>query len=325
MLSGTLAKQFEPREMEIQLAPLTEHASAELILDEVVGLDPAEQQLHFAHRESLHFDAISIGVGSMPAGWNDFDSEALVPIKPMQTFIDRLETRLDQVGNSPRCVIVGGGVAGVEIALCLHSRLVADQRRDSASIAIATSGGEIVDGMSSKSRAQLEKLLADRSIKLLTEFDVSNVASDSVEDASGNSKPADVVIWATGAAAPPILSKLGLPTDERGFLATKSDLRTTPEHPIFALGDSGTVESDPAPKAGVYTVRQAPVPWHNLRATFDDSLSVKEFHPQDDFLKIMNTGEGKALLEYNRWTFHARWCWWLKCWIDKSFVAKYQH
>lgn len=51
---------------------------------------------------------------------------------------------------------------------------------------------------------------------------------------------------------------------------------------------------------------------------------MNEFHAQDDFLKIMNTGEGKALLEYRRWTFHARWRWWLKCWIDKSFVSKYQ-
>lgn len=107
MLPGTLAKQFQPGEMEIQLAPFAERTGAELILDEVVGLDPVEQQLHFFNRDSLHFDALSIGVGSMPAGWNEFDSESLVPIKPMQTFIDRLEKGLEQVGDSPRCVIVG--------------------------------------------------------------------------------------------------------------------------------------------------------------------------------------------------------------------------
>lgn len=112
--------------------------------------------------------------------------------------------------------------------------------------------------------------MADRSIELLTGFEVNNVASKFVENASGNSQPADVVIWATGAAAPPILSKLGLPTDVRGFLATTPALRTTADLPIFAVGDSGTIESDPAPKAGVYAVRQAPVLWHNLRATFDE-------------------------------------------------------
>ena len=51
---------------------------------------------------------------------------------------------------------------------------------------------------------------------------------------------------------------------------------------------------------------------------------MKEFIPQQDFLKILNTGQGKALLEYHGWTFHARWCWWLKRWIDKSFVRQYQ-
>lgn len=109
MLPGTLAKQFAPSEMEIELAPLAKRAGAELILGDVVGLDIDKQTLTFASRESLHFDALSIGVGSMPIGWSDFDSPALVPIKPMQTFVDRLEERLELCGPSARCVVVGGG------------------------------------------------------------------------------------------------------------------------------------------------------------------------------------------------------------------------
>lgn len=324
MLPGTLAKQFASNEMEIELAPLAQRAAAELILGDVVGLDVDRQTLKFANREPLHYDTLSIGVGSMPAGWDEFDSPALIPIKPMQTFVDRLEKRLELCGTSARCVVVGGGVAGVEIALCLRARLSSPSSRKSHSISIVTSGDEIAGGMCQRSQRRLLHLLNERSIEVVKGFRVTQVEESAIADAEGKWQAADVVIWATGAVPPPILTQFGLPTDERGFLTTTSTLLTTAGYPIFVVGDSGTIESDPAPKAGVTAVRQAPVLWHNLQATFDTSRSMKAFHPQADFLKIVNTGDGKALLEYHGWTFHARWCWRLKCWIDRSFVRKYQ-
>ena len=75
--------------MEIDLEALCLSAGAELMLAEVNGLDTATSTLHFANAESLHFDVLSIGVGSMPAGWRDMQSESLVPIKPMYMFLDR--------------------------------------------------------------------------------------------------------------------------------------------------------------------------------------------------------------------------------------------
>ncbi|MCA9160326.1 MAG: FAD-dependent oxidoreductase, partial [Planctomycetales bacterium] len=251
MLPGRLAKQFAPSEMEIELAPLAQRAAAELILGDVVGLDVDKQELKFANREPLHYDTLSIGVGSMPDGWKDFDSPALVPIKPMQTFVDRLEKRLELCGPSARCVVVGGGVAGVEIALCLRARLSTPASPKSHSISIVTSGDEIAGGMCQRSQRSLSHLLIERSIEVVKRFRVTKVGESSIADAEGKCQAADVVIWATGAVPPPILTKLGLPTNERGFLTTTSTLLTTAGYPIFVVGDSGTIESDPAPKAGV--------------------------------------------------------------------------
>jgi len=120
-----------------------------------------------------------------------------------------------------------------------------------------------------------------------------------------------------------VLAKLSLPTDERGFIATESTLKTTAGWPIFAVGDSGTTIADPAPKAGVYAVRQAPVLWNNLRAALSGSELIP-YVPQRDFLKLLNTGDGKALLQYKSLTFYGRWCWWLKVFIDRRFVKQFQ-
>jgi selenide,water dikinase len=326
MLPGTLANQFSREQMQINLPPLMQRAGAELVLDEVTGLDPLGQTLQFANREPLKFDVLSVGVGSMPAAWNQFQSRAMVPIKPMQTFIDRLDGRVDAMVNRhkvPRITVVGGGVAGLEIAFCLQTRVRARYPGSAVNLQVVTGGNQIADGMAARSVRRLRRILSQRSIEVVNGFRVVDGTDDSIVNAGGSHLKTDCVIWATGAAAPPVLGKLNLPTDDRGFLATDRSLQTTAGYPIFAVGDSGTVIRDPAPKAGVYAVRQTPILWHNLKAVIEGQ-PLRDYQPQKGFLKLVNTGDGKALLEYGRFTFHRRWCWRLKSWIDTRFISEYQ-
>lgn len=327
MLPGTLAGQFTQQEMQIDLRPLARRASAELQLAEVTGLDTEQQLLLFADAEPMHFDVLSIGIGSQPAGCGAVQSETLVPIKPMQTFLQRLDQRLapalDRSQDSFSVIVVGGGVAGVEIALCLHARLANLGLEDRVGIKIITGGDEIADGLRSRSIRLLRKLLARRGIAVQTNSRVVDVVDQTVLTENGNSLPADCVVWATGATGPPLLSELGLPTDQRGFLQIRSTLQTTADLPIFAVGDSGTMTESPSPKAGVYAVRQAPILWKNLLATLKQQ-PLTEFAPQTDFLKILNTGQGQALLEYKWLSVHASWCMRLKTSIDKRFITPYQ-
>jgi len=334
MLPGTLGRQFRREEMRIELAPLVAAAGAELLLGDTTGLDLHRGEIQIAEHAPVRFDVLSIGVGSMPAGWQQqMDSPLVVPIKPMQTFLERLDAHLQQVfdraeSSSPtehpvRIAIVGGGVAGVEITLCLQQQIGQRRVDHPWSIEIFTSRDQVADGMHGRSVQRLTQILADRDISVHFRHRVSGVGSTGIRTEDGRYYPADCVIWATGATAPPVLGKLGLETDERGFVATTNTLQSLTDPRIFAVGDSGTIVTSPAPKAGVYAVRQCPILWHNLRALID-GRPLRTYQPQGDFLKIINTGDDKALLEYKWLTFHARWCWQLKTWIDKSFVAKFQ-
>jgi NADH dehydrogenase FAD-containing subunit len=331
MLPGTLAGQFRVKEMEIDLEALCLSADAELMLAEVNGLDTETSTLHFANAQSLHFDVLSIGVGSMPAGWVDMQSESLVPIKPMSTFLNRLDGRLRQSIRSRaphessllRISVVGGGVASIEIALCLQNRLRDQFKEESATIQILTAASEIASELRPRSIRRIRQILGKRGIAIVTNTRVTKVSDRTLVAFDGTQYQADCVIWATGAVPPPLLGKLSLPTDERGFIATESTLRTIANWPIFAVGDSGTVIDDPAPKAGVYAVRQSPILWHNLQAVLSGGKLIR-FVPQRDFLKLLNTGDGKALLQYKSLTFYGRWCWWLKTYIDKRFVKRFQ-
>ncbi|MCA9136621.1 MAG: FAD-dependent oxidoreductase [Planctomycetales bacterium] len=328
MLPGTLGRQFRDDEMRIDLKGLVDRAGAELVIAETSGLDLEGGELHFSDRPPLRFDALSIGVGSMPAGWQQHSgSPLMVPIKPMQTFLHRLDEHLRSATTEPasplRVAIVGGGVSSVEIALCLQQRIKKGQDPFSPLTVQIFTSGRIAEGMRAASVRRIEKLLASRQIDVYSGQRVVGVGDRELETEDGNRHGADCVIWATGAVAPPVLRTLGLQTDGRGFIATGKTLQSLTDDRIFAVGDSGTVMESPSPKAGVYAVRQCPILWHNLRAFFNHS-PMRSFEPQSDFLKLLNTGDGKALIEYGWLTAHARWCWRLKTWIDKRFVGEFQ-
>src|SRR5262249_50697251 len=133
MLPGVLAGQYPPQAMEIDLVRLCAAAGARLILGSVVGVDRQRHEVLFDDRPPLPFDVLSIGIGSVPTheGLQAADN-TLLPIKPMQTFLARLEERLKseaafqpatEGSKNLNVVVVGGGVGGIEIAFCLPRRL----------------------------------------------------------------------------------------------------------------------------------------------------------------------------------------------------------
>ncbi len=319
MLPGLLAGQFEFDELSIDLDRLCSRAGAQLVIAKTTGLDLPNGLLLFADREPIYFDVLSIGVGSMPIGWQQHSSSPLVvAIKPMQTFAERLRAHLLARPSQPRIAIVGGGVASVEVALCVQRSPMEPTQQ--FALDIFTASPHVADGMTQRSVRSIERVLDRRDIAVHSQQSVTEVNTQALVTDGGRLHESDCVIWATGAAPPPVIASLGLQADARGFIATHATLQSLSDTCVFAVGDAGTVSEHPAPKAGVIAVRQGPILWHNIRALLTDR-PLKSFQPQRDFLKILNTGDGRALLEYGCLTIHARWCWHLKTWIDKRFIA----
>jgi selenide,water dikinase len=329
MLPGVLAGQYEPEAMQIDLVRLCAAAGARLILDDVVGLDREGRMLLFANRPPLRFDALSIGIGSVPSreGLEAAD-DTLLPIKPMQTFLPRLEERLrasaaELNGQPLKIVIVGGGVGGVEIAFCLPPRLARVLGQTPHQITIVEAGPQVGSGLSSLTSTELSKQLATRKIRVLTGCRVTHIANRHVWLSDGGFVPADIVLWATSAAPPPILAAFDLPKDQRGFLLTEPTLECANVSGIFAVGDSGTIRGPVASKAGVYAVREGPILWKNVRRTLRGQ-KLLAYQPQRRFLKLLNTGDGAAIGEYGGHFFRGHLMWWLKDRIDRKFMAMYQ-
>lgn len=326
MLPGTMAGQFPLNEMEIDLQSLAARAGAKLILADVASVNLNSRMLTFADGNLQSFDVLSIGAGSIPAGIPNTEAESLIPVKPMQLFLQRLDERIkflvQKPVRNPQITVIGGGVASIEIALCLRTRLQIHFPTVNFGIRILTSGDEIAPEVSKSSIRKVRRILHLRGVEVQTNSRVTEVLDSGITINGVERQSADCVIWSTGATGPPVLARLGLPLDENGFLVTTPTLQSVADPTVFAVGDSGSVAGTPFPKAGVYAVRQSPVLWHNLKSLLIGG-AMKSFTPQRSFLKLLNTGDGRAILIYRSLTIHARWCWILKTWIDRRFVRRF--
>jgi selenide,water dikinase len=340
MLPGVLSGQYPPERMEIDLVRLCAAAGARLIVDEVSGLDVPQRKLLFGDRTPVPFDVLSIGIGSIPQ-FNrvEVEADSVLTIKPMQTFLARLTDRLQLIAtrlaatrqgsaatsDAPlRIAIVGGGAGGVEVAFCIPHHVRRILRDVPLQIALIHSGETLVPGALPRTSRVVERELQSRGVEVHLGRSVTRVTATGVTLDDGRQFPADLVIWATGAAPPPLLAALDLPKDGRGFLLTRPTLQTTADAPIFIVGDTGTRHSNPTAKAGVYAVRQGPVLWENLHNQLVGRPLIP-YEPQPNFLKLLNTGDGRAIGEYKGVTLHNAWLWRLKDWIDGRFMDKYQN
>lgn len=137
-----------------------------------------------------------------------------VPIKPMQTFLARLAQRLNSpttTSSTIKVAIVSGGVASVEIALCLHQQCKKRNIACDFSIKIFTSSDTVAEGMNPRSVGRIEQILQSRSIHITPGHRVTEVGDDFISTEDGSHHQADIVIWATGAAAPPVLDLMVQP------------------------------------------------------------------------------------------------------------------
>lgn len=328
MLPGTLAGFYRPEQMQIDLVRLCAAAGVRLVRGEVTGLDRACKRVLLKGRPAVPFDVLSIGIGSVPKLPASAESHSLVlTIKPMQTFLERLEQRLARlpaagVDRPWRIAIVGAGAGGVEIAFCLPAYLEQHHPSCRYELMLVDSGAEILPGANRRMIRLARTELARRGVEMVFGREAQNVR-DGHLILDGLELPVDLAIWATGAVAPPVLSRMGLPRDAKGFLQTRATLQTVAGDSVFVVGDSGTSVDHPTPKAGVYAVRQGPLLWENLPRQLHGQ-ELAPYVPQRGFLKLLATGDRRAILGYKGLSFHAAWCWKLKNYIDTRFMAKYQ-
>jgi selenide,water dikinase len=308
---------------------LVARAKGRFVAGRAVGVDPAKRTVRLEEGGEIPYDLVSFAVGSNTAGIDDpevaGEAQRIKPLERVVALRSRLLGLPRDTGAVPVVVpviVVGGGAAGVEVALAVAALL--EKAGKAHRITILDSGDEILAGYRDRFRRRARRILARRGIDVRLDERVAAVHAREVATASGARVPSRLTLWLTGAVAWPLFRNSGLPLDERGFLLIDDALRSLGDPRIFAAGDCGTLASHPdTPKAGVYAVREGPVLWESLKAAVRGDEPPR-YEPQHGFLSILNTGDGRALLDYKGVVSHSRWAWRLKDRIDRRFMARYQ-
>lgn len=332
MLPGWIAGHYGFDDCHIDLAALARDRATAFRTGRVVRIDADRGEAQLDDGATLPFDVASIDVGSVPPV-EDVAGAALhaLAVKPVGAFIealDALEQRIDH-GAVRRIVAVGGGAAGVEVLLAVQHRLLARSRPSTApmpSFAIVTDQPRLLATHHPRMQALMAALFADRRVEVHAGMRVIEVTPLAVHAADGRVVPADVALWATGAAAPGWIAASGFACDARGFLAVDATLRSRSHANVFAAGDVASLPV-PVPKSGVHAVRAGPILAENLRRALRGERP-EPWTPQRQALALVSTGGRTAIASRGRLVlgsgFAAPLVWRWKDHIDRRFMRRYR-
>ncbi|SFR00007.1 FAD-dependent oxidoreductase [Poseidonocella sedimentorum] len=316
MLPGHVAGHYSRAMLDIDLAALVRAAGATLVIGRALSLDPVARRVACEDGISLPFDlcAIDVGISSDMPRIPGFADHA-VPVKPLGPFADRWRDWCAAGAQGP-VVVLGGGVAGIELALAMGHALRA---RPGVPDVTVLDRSRALSEVGARTRARLLAALDRQGTRLREHCEVANISAEAVTLTSGETVPAQLTIGAAGAAPQDWLAKTGL-EHENGFLRIAPTLQTSDPR-IFATGDCAAMTESPRPKAGVFAVRQAPVLLDNLRRTLAGQ-ALARYHPQADYLKLISMGERRAIGQRFGLTLDGAWVWRWKDRIDRRFMAR---
>jgi selenide, water dikinase len=324
MVPGVLAGQYPVSAAQIDVRALAARAAATFIPDRVVRIDATARQLHLQERPPVSYDILSLDLGSLPAATDRISPTAPVTmVKPIEVAARDLEAALARPAppGGRQVVVVGAGPGGVEIAFALAARLRTEGK---GMVTLCDAARQPVSSRDPRTSAAVAAALSRRGITFLGGVDVVTVDASGVTLRDGRQLPATLVVWSTGAAGLPLFAQSNLPVDDRGFLQVTDELRCPAFPEIFAAGDCATLLSYPRlPKAGVYAVRQGPTLARNLRVAATQRGRLRAYRPQKQFLSLLNTGDGGAILSWRGLAAQGRWAWRLKDRIDRTFIRRY--
>lgn len=320
MLPGVAAGLYRPGDALIDIRALAARAGAALLVDSVLGLDPAARLLRRQGGAPIHYDLLSLNTGATPdLGQVAGAAAHAVPLKPIDALLPRLAALEAEARPGQTIAVVGAGAAGTEMALALAARL--GPRGVRLTLVAGVAG--LLPGLPAGFRRRARAALAEAAIALLEGEEVAEVTEAGLGFRRRAALRADTVLWATGAAPADWLAESGLARDARGFLLVEPTLQAVGQPAIFAAGDVASFRDAALPKAGAVAVRQGAVLARNLRAAAE-GRALEAYRPQRDWLILLATGDGRAIGTRNGLTFAGRWVWWWKDRIDRRFMARYR-
>jgi len=252
--------------------------NADFRLVEVTGLDLAQRQLA-TDAGPLPYDYLVLAVGGET---NFFGLDAVrrhgfalkdlpdalgIRHHVLRSFEQAvLEPDADRRRALLTFVVVGGGPTGVEMAGALSELIRLVLARDyprlnikDVRILLLEAADRLLGGFPPRLSEAAARTLWHKMVEVRHGAAVADYDGAVVRLRSGEVIPAHTLIWAAGAAAVSLTSRLGLPTAKQGRIAVEPTLQVRGHPEVFVIGDAAYLEHDgePLPMMAPVAIQQA--------------------------------------------------------------------
>lgn len=324
MVPGYVAGHYVWEDIHIDFMSLCARCGASLIREEVCELDIPNQRIKMNGRPDLHFDLLSINVGSASNLPVLQHQEGHVSVRPISNFLNSLDALFMRAKKQAEAdvTIVGSGAASIELAFALAHRFQMEPAIQKHRIAMVTISDSCLSEHSEKVQKKVLRKLHKVGVQVITSFEVINTEKGRLLAKDGRQLECADVFWATEAKAQNWLGESGLPIDEQGFVLVDEHLACIGVPRVFAVGDIASMLHTPRPKAGVFAVRQGVILQKNIYRKLL-GLSLKRFKPQRRYLSLISLGRRSAMAIRGRLYFQGRLAWQWKNWLDRRFLKKF--
>lgn len=322
MLPGWIAGHYGLEECAARLAPLAQAAGVSFLQDTVVGVDADRRLVRCAAAGEIAYDLLSIDTGApVDCSCLAATGAALLPIRPLEGFVVAWGDQLDAFRRAGRAqvVVVGGGAAGVELALAIRYRLASLLGDRKTRVALVAGSGPMA-GHGARVVARVGRTLERHHVAVIPGHAAGTPAG--IRLADGSELAADCVVAATGAVPPGWLANSGLARAADGFIALGDGQQSLSHASVYAAGDIASRIDAPHARSGVYAVRAGPVLRTNLARALAGEPPLP-YQPQRRSLYLLATGPKQALMSWGGLSACGGWAWRWKDWIDRRFLRQY--
>ena len=318
---------------------LRKQRNANVLLGEVVKVDPETQQVHLAGGTVLNYDYVIVAAGTQTNfyGHDDWQRHT-VGLKDLEDAFELrrrilLAFEAAERSHNPAerrrlltfCVI-GGGPTGVEMAGSISELSRSILERDFRAIAgdmlrvvLVEMGPRVLAAFEPRLSARAQRDLAQLGVEVRTMATVTDIGPGSVT-LGDEHIPCSVVCWAAGVQPQALAKRVGVQVTKRGNIPVDTCCNFAGKRNAFAIGDiAGFVpEGQKAPLPGLAPVAMQQAVF--VAKTIRSDLRGKARKPFVYFDKgIMATvGTSRAVLQYGRFRMAG-----LLAWLAWIFVHIY--
>ena len=270
--------------------------------DRVLRVDLAARCLHTEAGRRIPWQRLVLATGASVDSFGIPGADRHTLSFRSLTDVQRLQDLVHHLASSgrplQRLAVVGGGPSGVELACKL-----ADLTAGKALVELIEQGETLLPSSRAFNREQAKLSLQRRDVRVRTRTQVVEVGSDRLllrrlPEGEQEVVPVEGVIWTAGQRCRPPQISPEVPTDGRGRLPCRADLRLQGHDSVFVVGDLAAVpQVELAAEASLPTTaqvafQQAPVVAANLL----HSLRGEPLQPfrWNDLGEMLSLGRGEA-------------------------------